>query len=173
MYESIKEDKRVELSSVNTFADGTAVKLPGELTYQFCKEYVDEIYTMENLPDKCIYEADFIYATLPETKETIKAVIRAIRAIITATKALIVFLLAGGWIAALIVIVICMIGLLVSSIFGIFFSGEDMGNGSKSMTSVISELNQEFMGKITQIQNDNTLRKKERFSSPEERFHRF
>lgn len=89
------------------------------------------------------------------TKETIKAVIRAIRAIITATKALIVFLLAGGWIAALIVIVICMIGLLVSSIFGIFFSGEDMGDGSKSMTSVISKLNQEFMGKITQIQNDN------------------
>jgi len=88
-------------------------------------------------------------------EETIKAVIRAIRAIIAATKALIVFLLAGGWIAALIVIVICMIGLLVSSIFGIFFSGEDMGDGSKSMTSVISELNQEFMGKITQIQNDN------------------
>ena len=35
------------------------------------KEYVDEIYTMENLPDKCIYEADYIYATLPETNETI------------------------------------------------------------------------------------------------------
>lgn len=48
MYESIKEDKRVELSSVNTFADGTAVKLPGELTYQFCKEYVDEIVTVSD-----------------------------------------------------------------------------------------------------------------------------
>ena len=35
------------------------------------KEYVDEIYTMENLPDKAIHEANFIYATLPETKETI------------------------------------------------------------------------------------------------------
>ena len=36
------------------------------------KEYLDEIYTLDNLPDKSLNEADFIYATLPETKETIK-----------------------------------------------------------------------------------------------------
>ena len=89
------------------------------------------------------------------SKDTIKSVIRAIRAIIAATKALIMFLIAGGWIVALIVIVICMIGMLVSSIFGIFFSGENIGDGSKSMTSVISELNQGFIGKITQIQTEN------------------
>ena len=35
------------------------------------KEYLDNIYTFENLPDKIIKEADYIYATLPETKETI------------------------------------------------------------------------------------------------------
>ena len=46
MYRSILEDKRIELPSVNTFADGTAVKLPGELTFEFCKKYVDEIVTV-------------------------------------------------------------------------------------------------------------------------------
>ncbi len=46
MFESIKQNKRVELSSVTTFADGTAVKLPGELTFDFCKKYVDEIFTV-------------------------------------------------------------------------------------------------------------------------------
>ena len=35
------------------------------------KEYVDEFYTMGNLSDKTINEANFIYATLPETNETI------------------------------------------------------------------------------------------------------
>ena len=35
------------------------------------KEFIDEFYTLENLPDNIIYEADYIYATLPETKETI------------------------------------------------------------------------------------------------------
>jgi len=46
MYRSIQENKRIELSSVNTFADGTAVKLPGDLTFEFCKKYVDEIVTV-------------------------------------------------------------------------------------------------------------------------------
>ena len=46
MYRSIEENKRIELSSVNTFADGTAVKLPGELTFEFCQKYVDKIVTV-------------------------------------------------------------------------------------------------------------------------------
>lgn len=46
MYDSIKHNKRIELKHVNTFADGTAVKLPGDLTYEFCKDYVDEIVTV-------------------------------------------------------------------------------------------------------------------------------
>lgn len=46
MFESIKQDKRLEVSKVNTFADGTAVKLPGELTFDICKNYVDEILTV-------------------------------------------------------------------------------------------------------------------------------
>ena len=35
------------------------------------KEFIDEYYSLDNLPDKIINEADYIYATLPETKETI------------------------------------------------------------------------------------------------------
>ena len=35
------------------------------------KEYLENIYTFENLPDNIINESDYIYATLPETKETI------------------------------------------------------------------------------------------------------
>ncbi len=46
MYRSMKENKRIELPSVNTFADGTAVKLPGELTFELCQKYVDEIVTV-------------------------------------------------------------------------------------------------------------------------------
>ena len=34
------------------------------------KEYLDNIFSMDNLPDKIINEADFIYATLPSTKDT-------------------------------------------------------------------------------------------------------
>ena len=61
-------------------------------------------------------------ASVKATKATIKAVIRAVKMMIAAMKSLITFLIAGGWIVVMIIIVICMIGFLVSSVFGIFFS---------------------------------------------------
>ena len=47
-----------------------------------------------------------------------------VKAIILGTKALISALIAGGWIALLIIVLICLVGFLCSSIFGIFFSDE-------------------------------------------------
>ncbi|MBE6368439.1 MAG: threonine ammonia-lyase [Lentisphaerae bacterium] len=35
-------------SSVKTFADGIAVKKPGELTYKYCSEYLDDIVTVSD-----------------------------------------------------------------------------------------------------------------------------
>ena len=46
MVNSLHEHKRIELSSVSTFADGTAVKLPGENTFKICEQYVDEVVTV-------------------------------------------------------------------------------------------------------------------------------
>lgn len=46
MYKSIKDGKRSRLSSVSTFADGIAVKEPGENTFDICSHYVDDIVTV-------------------------------------------------------------------------------------------------------------------------------
>ena len=46
MHKSINDNDRVNLSGVSTFADGIAVKSPGETTFEFCKQYVDEIVTV-------------------------------------------------------------------------------------------------------------------------------
>ena len=43
MYRSLHEHKYQTLKNVATFADGIQVKTPGELTYQLCEEYVDDI----------------------------------------------------------------------------------------------------------------------------------
>jgi len=48
MHCSIKDKKRSSLTNVSTFADGIAVKSPGELTYEFCSQYVDEIVTVSD-----------------------------------------------------------------------------------------------------------------------------
>ncbi len=46
MYNSIKEGRAIKLASVNTLADGIAVKQPGDLTFDLTKKYVDEIFTV-------------------------------------------------------------------------------------------------------------------------------
>ena len=48
MFRSIELKKRTELSKVSTFADGTAVKMPGEHTFELCQKYVDRIVTVSD-----------------------------------------------------------------------------------------------------------------------------
>ena len=46
MLESIKAGKIVELPSADTFADGIAVRKPGEINFEIVKKYVDDIITV-------------------------------------------------------------------------------------------------------------------------------
>ena len=46
MYQSYINKKILELPVVHTFADGTAVKKPGKITFDLCSKYVDDIVTV-------------------------------------------------------------------------------------------------------------------------------
>lgn len=46
MFNSIRQEEKITLPTVSTFADGIAVKHPGDLTYELIHEYVDEIVTV-------------------------------------------------------------------------------------------------------------------------------
>ncbi len=46
MLASMQAHQRVNLSQVGTFADGTAVKLVGERTFEICEQFVDDIVTV-------------------------------------------------------------------------------------------------------------------------------
>ena len=46
MADSLKYDEQVTLNTVSTFADGIAVKHPGDLTFSLIKKYVDEVVTV-------------------------------------------------------------------------------------------------------------------------------
>lgn len=97
------------------------------------------------------------------TKKIVKALITSTKAIIAGAKSLIALLGTGGVIAVIVVILICLIGLLCSSIFGIFFSNE---SDSRTMNSVITQINNEiyqkaereqFMTPNSEIVVDNTV----------------
>lgn len=86
-------------------------------------------------------------AVVTGIKAAIKATVAAVKAIIAATKALIAAIATGGWIAVVVIIVICLIAFLLGSVFGIFFSGEDSGTGM-SMQTVVQEINTEYDTKL-------------------------
>ena len=93
-------------------------------------------------------------------KVGVKATINTIKGIIAGLKTLIALLIAGGWIALVIIIIICVIGLICSSVFGIFFSNEKKSNNKsnvnyRTMSSVVTEINTNFANKIVEIQNNN------------------
>lgn len=48
MQESLRQGKVVELPAINTIADGTAVKCPGDRIFPYIQENVDEIITIED-----------------------------------------------------------------------------------------------------------------------------
>ena len=91
-------------------------------------------------------------ATVAAIKVAVKATVAAVKAIIAGTKALVAAIAAGGWVAVIVIIVICLIALLVGSVFGIFFSGEDSGN-SMTMQGVVREINTEYDTRLDEIQS--------------------
>ena len=86
-------------------------------------------------------------ATAAGIKAAVKATTAAVKAIIGGTKALIAAIAAGGWVAVVIILVICVIGLIVGSCFGIFFSGEDSGTG-QTMRQAVQEITADYQSQI-------------------------
>ena len=88
------------------------------------------------------------------TQKTAQAAGRALRAILSAARSLAAAMMAGGSTVLSMVLVICLIGLLVASPFGIFFSGEDSGT-RYTMPEAVTMLNTEFTDRIEQIKAEN------------------
>ena len=81
-----------------------------------------------------------------------KAIAAAIKAIVAAIKELIAAIAAGGWVAVVVIVVICLIGLIVGSCFGIFFSSEDTGS-TQTMQQVVQEINMDYQNQLDDIKN--------------------
>ena len=93
-------------------------------------------------------------ATVAAVKIAAKAAVAAVKAIIAGVKALVAAIAAGGWVAVVIIIIICLVALLIAC-FGIFFSGEDTGTGI-TMQTAVSEINTEYQAKIDEVKSNNT-----------------
>lgn len=94
-------------------------------------------------------------AATASAKAAAKTMLATIKAIIAALKSLIALIAAGGWAAVVVILLICLVGLMASSVFGIFFSNEGIGKKTPVMSEAVSRLNGEFTAKLEQIKRGN------------------
>ena len=94
-------------------------------------------------------------AAAATAKAVAKAVAAAVKAMISAIQALIAAIAAGGWVAVLVIVIICLIALIVGSCFGIFFSSQDTGS-DLTMSDVVHEINTEYQDKLDEIKLSNS-----------------
>lgn len=85
-------------------------------------------------------------------RNVIKGASKSVRSILAAAKTLILSISASGWVAIVLVLICCVIGMLVSSPFGIFFSGEDTGNG-QTMVDAVRVIDTEYSERLTELRS--------------------
>ncbi len=87
-------------------------------------------------------------AAVQGAKIAAKVLMATIKAIIAAAKALIAAIAAGGWIAVLIILLICLVAMLVGSVFGVFFSGDEAVGNSMTISQAVTQINDGFQADI-------------------------
>ena len=90
-------------------------------------------------------------AAATTAKAAAKATVTAIKAAIAATQELVAAIAAGGWVVLVVVLVICMIGLLIASPFGIFFADGNSPD-AVSPTAAIVQINGEYADTLSTLQ---------------------
>lgn len=84
-------------------------------------------------------------------KVAAKVSMAAAKAALLSAKTLAAAIAAGGWVAVLVVVVICLVGQLACSGLGIFFAGEGSGTG-QTVTTAVREIDLEFGDRLAEIQ---------------------
>lgn len=89
-----------------------------------------------------------------ETAQKVAAVLRsAIRHLLAALQSLVAALIAGGWVAAFIVLLICLIALVAGSAYGIFFAAETPDENAVSVQGAVELLNEEYRDQLEEIED--------------------
>ena len=90
-------------------------------------------------------------------QETVKRVadmvMAGLKALWAAAHTMVAAIAAGGTVAVLVVVIVCMIALVIGSGFGIFFAAESTGDGM-SLADAIAQLNGEYQDRLEEIEAD-------------------
>ncbi len=82
------------------------------------------------------------------------AIAAAAKVTVAAVKSLAAAIAAGGWVVLLIILIVCLVAMLLSSVFGIFFSGEDTGSG-QTLQDAVLEIQTDYQDTIETLKEQN------------------
>ena len=91
--------------------------------------------------------------TAAGVKTAVRVVVAAVKATIVVSKSLISAIAAGGWGVVIVVLLLCMIGMTVGSIFGIFAPSPGSGN-TNTLQTAMEEINQQYQDKLANIREN-------------------
>jgi hypothetical protein len=92
-------------------------------------------------------------AAVATAKATAKAILAAVKAIIAAVKGLVAAIAAGGWVAVVAIILICLIGIIVASPFGIFFAGDNTEPDAVPVSAAVAQVSYNLNEKLETMQS--------------------
>ena len=162
---SIKQSPRVERQSAKTMERSVkdtqkAVKTAEQSSRGAIKTAQEAVQvtqrstqTAAQAAQKTTQAAKAAAQTAAETaKRAAMSALKSVKAIIASAKSMLTAIAAGGWVALVIIVVIMMVGLIVGSSFGVFFSSEDTGS-SMTMKSVVQEINMDYQSSLDTIRS--------------------
>lgn len=85
-------------------------------------------------------------------KAAVQAGWRTLRAMAAAAKGMLTALAAGGSVCVIVVVVLCLVGLLVASPFGILFAGESGGPDAVPVSAAVAQVNYDLNTQLESLQ---------------------
>ena len=95
-----------------------------------------------------------------------KAIGAAVKGAATAAHSLAAAIAAGGWVVIVIVLVICLVGMLAASPFGIFFAGDSSAPDAVSPSTAVAQINGELADHLAGLQANGTCDRVEILGQP-------
>ena len=108
-------------------------------------------------PQRAAQAARLTAKTTADTaRSAARAAAAAAKAVVAAAHSLVAAIAAGGWVVIVIVLVICLVGMLIVSPFGIFFADDSNAPDAVSPSAAVAQINGELADRLADLQESGT-----------------
>lgn len=150
---ALKNKGRTIKTTNDSFAKAKSVKTANTVKNTIATNRLAVSKTAEKSRKAAQYMRETAKEAAKLAKNSFKVLMKVIKGTIKAAKSLVSAIIAGGWISVIVIIVLCLVGAVAASFYGIFFSTETSETGM-NMSTAIQEINADYDNRITELKSD-------------------